>query len=598
MMISKSRIWLIICLCLISVQVWSVPASPMPMQVEMQDGSIVVVYIRGNEHFHWVEREDGVWLTQDEDGRYRSLSQQEVEAIKEKALSGANRQESVTRERLTQSGEEIKNEHQLAKAQEYSPNAEVRLERNLAPRGLVILVEFEDKKFYVENDVAAFHEMLMGDNYRFMNKGYNKNGRLQNYIATGSARKYFEAQSMGQYSPQFDLAGPYTLSHPYSYYGANCGSEDCRFADFVKDACIAADADVDFSIYDNNQDGDIDFVFIIYAGQGESNCTDQNTIWPASGNLPDFGVNAYFDHKRVKRFAYSCELNQARTRDGIGTFCHEFSHVCGLTDLYDTKSTGMFQTPRNWDVMDFGLYCNNSNTPVSYSAYERWFCGWLTPTLLNMPSTCTLAPIDSDNQAYLITPTGEHNMDGVNPNPKTFYLLENRQMQGWDSCGVGHGLLVTKIQFDVNKWIYNQVNTYVRGGQMGVDIIEAVATTAKNYGLQTDVFPTESVNKLTSTTHPNYTIENGPITNIEEIDGEIHFLFMGGEPSWQRTIFEDVAKQGQYSITDIYQVYSPIVIQHLDITDINQLRAGTYVIRYSLNGVAKKKYYKKVEIRE
>ena len=69
---------------------------------------------------------------------------------------------------------------------------------NLAPRGLLILVNFSDITFNERNNQLAFDSLANGENYTY-------NG------ATGSCKSYFEVQSNGQYSPEFDVIGPVTL---------------------------------------------------------------------------------------------------------------------------------------------------------------------------------------------------------------------------------------------------------------------------------------------------------------------------------------------------------------------------------------------------
>lgn len=559
---------------------WAVPASPYPMVVCDDNGHEMIVYKHGNEHCHWYEREDGVWLGQHNDGRFYEMSNAEKEHI----ISSMQ-------------GEPL---NSLQHAQHL--HAAERLSRNIAERGLVILVDFSNKYFLPENTHEAFTDMLMGDNYTYVNYGYNSMKRLQSFAATGSARQYFYDQSMGQYNPQFDVVGPFHLNQPYSYYGANQGGDDCRFVEFVRDACLAAKSEVNFADYDQDNDGEIDFVFIIYAGHGENSSSDPNTIWPASGNYKQFGGTFYLDGKTLGRFAYSCELNQAGTRDGIGVFCHEFGHVLGLMDLYDITYARKFRTLGKWDVMDMGEYNNNGNTPSAYSAYERWFCGWMKPILLNSPLTCELAPITESNQAYLISETGEHNLDELAPLPNTFYLLENRQQCGWDTHLPGHGMLVTKVRYDYSKWKENHVNSFVnRNSYLGIDIIEAKEIEdVSNLGMQSDAFPYGKCDSLTGHgLHEIYTATRYPITRIREReDSIISFCCMGGTPSWENTVFKDVQQQGEYSITDIYQMLSPTVIIPLQTTKTEELRAGTYIIRYSLNGTSKRKYYKRVQIIE
>ena len=99
------------------------------------------------------------------------------------------------------------------------------------------MVNFSDVSFVVPNAQDAFSRLLNQENY-------SDNG------GTGSAKDYFRAASYGQFSPQFDVVGPYTLPNTMAYYGANDASDnDVKPAYMVVDACSIANNDVDFTQY-------------------------------------------------------------------------------------------------------------------------------------------------------------------------------------------------------------------------------------------------------------------------------------------------------------------------------------------------------------
>jgi len=177
----------------------------------------------------------------------------------------------------------------------------------------------------------------------------------------------------------------------------------------------------------------------------------------------------------------------------------------------------------DWDIMDAGSYNNNGDTPPAYSAYERFFLGWLTPTVLNTPGKYSLKDLKSSNAAYMITATGKSNLVGNNPNPTEFYLLENRQKTGWDKKPAGSGMMITKVKYSYNKWNENTVNN--TASALGVDIIEAGG--AGQYSSATDLFP-NGANFFTP-------YETYPITDITSSSKIIHFNFMGGAEGIENT---------------------------------------------------------------
>lgn len=358
---------------------------------------------------------------------------------------------------------------------------------NIAPRGLVILVNFQDKAFITSAE--EMRDMINGENYsRSYRQGY------KTIKAQGSARQYFIDQSWGQYQPQFDVAGPYTVSQNMSYYGTNDSwGSDKNPHKMIIEACQLADADgVDFTQYDNNKDGEIDFVYVFYAGYGEADGGAANTIWPHTYWVKDgYGESVKVDGKYINAYACGNELSAGTTiHDGVGTFCHEFSHVLGLPDLYYTGQSQTFNTKLmgDWDIMDSGPYNNDGNTPPAYSAYERFFMGWLKPTQLTGNKDITLHELNTGRGAGLIA-SSTHNMKGNDPSPATFYMVENRKQEGWDKYLPGEGLLLTKVQYNYSKWNQNTVNN--TKSSLGVDIIEADGKTDSKYyaGKAGDAFP-------------------------------------------------------------------------------------------------------------
>lgn len=523
------------------VMMWAVPAKRTPVTIDLGNGAQAEVTLHGDEDFHYMTREDGQWV-RIEDGQLVPMEPMEV-AAQENVRSAS------------------------ARARRAPEAVQTATPLNLAPYGLVILVNFSDVQMQPENTLAAWEEFFNSDNYTYQG-------------ATGSARQYFIDQSMGQYQPRFDVVGPVTLSNTQAYYGGNNAmGNDQRRQDFARDACRAAynQYGVNFAKYDNNNDAVVDFVYIIYAGQGEADGGGENTIWPHTGWL---GGSLTLSNKKINCYACSNELRQASGllyRDGVGTFCHEFSHVLGLGDHYNTSSQSSRETKLmgNWDIMDHGSYNNASRTPAGYTAYERFFFGWLKPTLLNHPATMELGAINTTNEACIITETAQTNFKGNDPNPTEFYMLENRQKTGWDKYIPGHGLLITRIDYRYNVWSGNTINN--TASRLGYDIIEADGLDNKRYytGKQGDCFPYEDINYFTP-------YEDMPLTEITETNGVISFDFMGGTDPFSSLALElaqeDEKLQDYTQIIALYDVTGKRVLSD---PPYRNLTPGMYIIALS-----------------
>ena len=524
------KIGLIVVLSVMVCSVWAVPARRGGMVITQPDGTEVTVYQHGDELFHWMTNEKGEWLKLDENGYYRVTQ----------ALSN----EEIFVRRMASPKRAAMDAYPL----------------NIAPRGLVILANFADVAFTTEK--AEMDNMLTGENYT-RDYSYTYRGKTYNVQSQGSARQYFEDASHGQYSPEFDVVGPVTVSKNMKYYGQNDSyGSDLYPQTMVSEACKLADTQfgVDFTRYDNNGDGYVDFVFVIYAGYGEADGGASTTIWPHSWNLLAAGTQCKVDGKTVDLYACGNELdNYSKKHTGIGTFCHEFSHVLGLPDLYVTN-TATHSTMNEWDIMDYGPYNNEGNTPPTYSAYERFFMGWLQPRLIVDPENVVLKDLQESNEALLISSTDQHNLIGNDPDPTTFYLVENRQQEGWDEHLPGHGMMLTKIQYSYSRWYQNTVNN--SSSQMGVDLIEAKGNTS-NSGKTTDLFPAGA---------KAYTkIADHAIEAITEVDGVIKFKYKGGVEEPETAVENTVAKE------EVIAVYN-ILGQKQMTTDIESLPHGTYVV--------------------
>ena len=457
----------------LAISASAIPAYKGLIARTLPDGTTIEIRLHGDENFHFTTLADGT-IVKDVDGYfyYATVGDNGIEATKYKVGQPlpSKAKKSIASDDNT--AKKLQSIYNSRKAKRNMPrrNADKGDTPLGSQHGLVILVNFSDVEF--EYDKEMFENVLNQEGYR------------EEY-ATGSAYDYFRDSSYGLYSPVFDVLGPYTLSKEQAYYGSNRPTDDDKAPEMIVEACKLASADGnDMSQYDYDGDGYIDNVYVFYAGEGEANGGAEDTIWPhrwvvipgrGDGNFNGTLEDTKVDGVYVYDYACSNEICESYRRtidsafDGVGTFVHEFGHVLDLPDLYNTSRGGYFFTLENYDVMDGGSYTNYSRTPPAYSGYERMFMGWVIPEQI-YPSyegdEMELAPI-SEKKVYLLTPDGkEHNLDGVNPSPEEFYILEYRDNEGWDRYTGqqydGHpgdkGLLITKVKYNEDKWENNTVN--------------------------------------------------------------------------------------------------------------------------------------------
>lgn len=479
----KQRIFILNALLCLVLSVWAVPAKRgVWCSLSLVDGTEVKAQLVGDEFLHYYVSEDGTKYVQDEStGLYRKMTD-EVTAQRRAAVRRAQAQGRQKR--------------MLRKAQASNAFQGTK-------KGLIILVQFTDSKFKSGHDLALYKRIANDENY----SGNN---------FRGSIKDYFKAQSHGMFELDFDVVGICQLQHPYAYYGKNNSQkEDVKPGQMVAEACLwAHEHGINFSKYDWNGDGEVDQVFVLYAGHGEASYgKDPNTIWPHMHYLSasDYGKPLSLDGVTVDTYACSSELNGDGNLDGIGTFCHEFSHCMGFPDLYDTSYAGWFGMG-DFDLMCSGSYNGDSKCPAGYSAYEKAECGWLTlKDMTNIEQETSIVgvqPMSADGDAYIIKNKGHED---------EYYILENRQKTGWDSYLPASGLMITHVDYDADIWDWNMPNTSGKyedangntktNDHQRLTIFRAGKSTDE-YGDASDLYPYGSNNSLTKTSSPASTLHN------------------------------------------------------------------------------------------
>lgn len=497
-----------------AVSMFAVPAYRGWLTMEQPDGSTIQVRQVGDEFYHYMVNEAGQRIKQNADGYYVVAGEVPTPEVAKARRAAAMARKNIRR----------------------APKA-VGTKPNLAPKGVVILVNFKDDAMQSAHTRAVFDELCNSTNCT-VNK-YNS----KNY---GSAAQYFADQSNGNYRPQFDVYGPVTLSRNVAYYGTDKDTgdpdkdegDDQHATDAVVEACILADqkySDLNFANYDSDKDGYVDFVYVIYAGQGQADGGATTTIWPHNWEIESAISSGYctypkaqctIDGKKLNNYAMSGELSGS-SLGGIGTLCHEFGHVMGLPDLYDTDYGDNYDngiTPGDWNIMDGGSYNGDGHCPPNYDPWQKYFFGWVTPVnLATEGKNITLLPNGTEGyQSYQINSANKlqtATTTGVN------YYIENRQKQGWDAFIPTSGMLVWKINFNSSAWTNNEPNN--TAGSPKYTIVPADGK-IKDYGAAGDTYPTSTVRSYTP-------ISGHEITDITKSGNNITFKYNGGQQKTECT---------------------------------------------------------------
>ena len=512
----------------------AVPADPKPFIVTQPDGTTLTMVAVGDEFQHGFTTLDGLTVEKGSDGYvyYRTASG----ASQVKAHDAANRNNAETafidrnRDQLNFGAQITAKTRQLRASarNQASKVGSTQVPTTGSPRVPIILVEYADKA--MANSKDKFE-----DHYKTGNK---------------SVFKYFSDQSNEQYTPQFDVYGIYTLDNNREYYGGNVydsngNRNDQGLGRMVEQAITKAGDEIDWSKYDNDGDGEADVCIVVFAGVGEAQASSSvpESIWPCQWYLSSAAYFGYGDigtmernGVSIDRFGVFNELNGSNdngtTLDGIGTFCHEFSHCLGLPDFYDTNYGGHYGMGY-WSLMCSGCYNGvqiSGDTPVGYSAYEKNFMGWLNYTEAQENNQYTLPVSNSGNDMAV-------RIKALNNNE--YFILENRRKQGWDQCIRGEGVLITHFTYMADRWSGNTPNNE----DVQLATIIPADGTLSSYNESTDPYGKNN-HEFTATSNPammanmsasgelagttgGYGTINKPVTDITiKADGTATFWYM------------------------------------------------------------------------
>ena len=518
---------------------FAAPAYRKPFTVKQSDGTELTVLLAGDEALHYYATADGKPLVKEADGNFYYATFDNGGFVSTKCLAHNSAKRSAAEKNLLASIDLSAMKSDISKASSARSMAyKAAVQKagsQIIPEGdvniAVLLVQFKDTKFtYKKED---FNNILNTKDYVYENTIAN---------SIGSARDYFMAQSDGKFRPNFVVTDIVTLDNNMSYYGGNDSSGDDKKPTYmVKEGIQKADAaGFDFAACDNNKDGEVEFIYCIYAGYSESYGADENTVWPHQWQLSAQSGTITVDGVKCDTYACSGELvyNESyeskigKTMAGIGLICHEFSHCLGLHDIYDTTYESGNWGMDYWDVMDQGNYAAEGYVPVGYSAYQRDMCGWRNLVEINSKDTYSMAPLTQGGVGYKVV---------NDANKNEYYILENRKQEGWDTYLFGSGMLVIHVDYLKSAWDNNTINTTKNHPRYTLipadnklDVYGEVSSSEFVASLKGDVWPGTTGNtELTNTSIPAAKVYTGgymnkPITDIKYQNDIISFNFMSG----------------------------------------------------------------------
>ena len=599
----------------------AIPAKKNWTRVTQTDGTTIEITLAGDENIHFYMTRDGVALTRNNNNEYcyakvigNNIISSEILAHelnqrtdKEKSVAiSTNMLAPLAKEKIRLRKEAARNiARNIGKSK--IDDKKVFQGSKKAP---VILAYFSDKSFSEsDDDIKTFYNDVLNK------EGFNQFG------AAGSVHDYFYDMSRGQFDLKFDIIGPVKVSKSATYYGgpnAIMGGTD-HIGEFITEAIKNADAkyDINWKDYDWDGDGEVEQVFVMYAGYGQATGGPTGTIWPNAWTLDEATANNdgnggfSLGGVYINQYACSNELykNSGTTKMGLGVFCHEFSHCMGLPDMYDTNY-GTTPTMGDWDLLASGSY-NGPNgigwCPAGWTSYERAYAGWLDLTELqpNDKIKGMKSLEEEDGKAYVI----------YNDNHKDeYYLLENHKNKGWDAYTPEDGLLIIHVDYDKTLFDNNIVNTkgeftpsngydgYFKNDHPRMapfSRVRSIQNETYYYTYPMDA-PRGVVDSLTNTSKPAAILYNAladgtklmgkPVYNIKKDSetGDISFTFMTKSDDIETGIHE-IEKDDNDTDAYVYDAKGQIVGKETDLKS-GRLKSGIYII--GRKGISKKIFIK------
>ena len=506
-------------LCLF--QAHAVPANPKPVTITQPDGSTLTVRLVGDEFYHFNTTSDGYTILKNESGFYVYAQKQGDQLVPSTQIAhnAANRSASEINF-LSKVGKNLTDASAIDVSKAKRSARDASALQKTKPinyskfKGLVILVNFNDRQFSM-NDPASFYSKMINE-HNFTEYTDDKGIQVN---CTGSVRDFYYDNSNHVFDPSFDVYGPVTADYSCTYPQ---GTRNIQTV-FLNALNKLNDA-VDFSKYDTDGDGYIDMVYFLVAGYSAAfGGNSSNYLWPHKSQFSSY-IPLKYDGKTLKTYACSCELYGVEgypgvTVEGIGTMCHEFGHVLGLPDFYDTdynNSGGESHHSGEWDIMAGGSSHNYSRTPAGYTIFERYALGFANPKVITQPGDYTLGALQTSNEGYIIK-------TDVN---REYFILDNRQNMRWDQYVPGHGMIITRVDStDMLVWLRNTINN--NPSHQYFEIVRAGnGATGDN---NTDPFPGDNgawmINNTTVPALKTWAGHNNKfgLKNIQENDGVITF---------------------------------------------------------------------------
>jgi len=238
---------------------------------------------------------------------------------------------------------------------------------------------------------------------------------------------------------------------------------------------------------------------IIHAGADQAFSGNSNDIWSHQYYIinDDFTAGETVDGVEVVSYATVAD-NYPLGTSVLGTMVHEFGHLLGLPDLYDTDYAGNGGQSCGagfWDSMAYGCDLGNGTKPAHLSAWSKQLLDWINPVNVIYEGDYSV----SDAAYGAASSDGFYRLWTNGKKGNEYFLVENRQPNGFDAELPGAGLLIWHIDDSVGDIDYNDINTEPDNLRVALEQADV------RYDLENCVYPGDDGDPFSA---PAYTVFN------------------------------------------------------------------------------------------
>ena len=295
----------------------------------------------------------------------------------------------------------------------------------------VLLIDFSDYPHYFE--ASHFYDVMFGPE-----------GDGQTWFR--GLRYFYERSSHGQLILDGDILGWYRAKHPRTYYHPDDNNgypeSGARQAELLNEAVTAFDqSGTDFSKFDNDGDGYVDQLTVIWSGPNG----DWATFW--WGYQTWWGDSPVIDGVRFGSYSWQWERGYYFGTEpplpeywDAGVVVHETGHALGIPDFYDYDgNVGPQGGVGGMDIM--------GGWSGEHGCYSKYVLGWLNPLVAS-------GNLDDEllEKAHL-TPDAVLFMPGYDPvSPwSEYFMAQHRVREELDTTLPNDGIVIWHVDATVRE---------------------------------------------------------------------------------------------------------------------------------------------------